>query len=85
MIDSQDTIDLFKLSWQTHVFGFLDDMFIGTRADPDNEMNRILSIQSQLRIGKADMTFNEYYVKEIVACLEGKFGRNASDKKPCTQ
>jgi len=85
VVDQVGTIDLIRLSWQTHVFGFIDDMFIGTEYDPENDQNRVVNFHSQLRVGKADMTFNEYYVKEMVACLEAKFGRNASPKKPCTQ
>lgn len=84
-IDTDRTIDLIHLSWQTHVFGFIDDMYLGTENDPDNADNRIVSVQSQLRVGKADMTYNEYYVKAIITCLEEKFGTDASEKMPCTQ
>ena len=44
MQDGGKIIDLFHVSWQTHVFGFIDDMFIGTELDPAEPENRIVNI-----------------------------------------
>ena len=46
MDDGGNIIDLIHLSWQTHVFGFIDDMFIGTEIDPNEPNNRIVNVQS---------------------------------------
>ena len=42
--EGDDHIELIYLSWQTHIFGFIDDMFIATEVDPDNSQNRIVNI-----------------------------------------
>ena len=44
MSDGGKIIDFIYVSWQTHVFGFIDDMFIGTERDPNDENNRIVNI-----------------------------------------
>ena len=82
--EGDDHIELIYLSWQTHIFGFIDDMFIATEVDPDNSQNRIVNIQSQIRVGRSDMSYNDYYVKTLVTCLEAKLGDDASEKSPCS-
>ena len=61
-------------------------MYIGTSYDPTNIDNRVVNIQSQLRVGKGDMTYNDYYVEALVMCLETKFGKEANlEMPPCSQ
>ena len=44
MEDGGKIIDFIHVSWQTHVFGFIDDMFIGTERDPNDANNRIVNL-----------------------------------------
>ena len=44
MEEGSEIIELYHITWQTHVFGFIDDMFLGIEVDPADPNNRIVNI-----------------------------------------
>jgi len=52
--DSTEIDKLIHITWTSTFFGFLDDMYMVVNMDPADSTQRVVTIQSQLRIGKTD-------------------------------
>lgn len=87
--ESDENNQLIHVTFNSAIFGFIDDMFIITEvyqpSDPTALESRNLKIQSQLRIGRYDFDQNYEHVKLMLDCLNDTF-MNATEKPaPCSQ
>ena len=72
--DSDENNQLIHVTFNSALFGFLDDMYIISEPyELDNKAVRKLSIQSQLRIGSNDFDQNYEHVNEFLDCLNDTF------------
>ena len=80
---------LIHVSFNSGVFGFIDDMYMQTEIFvPEGHTSknwRSLSIQSQLRTGKTDLGINYDRVKSMLDCLNDTFMNSSQEPLPCSQ
>ena len=80
---------LIHVSFNSGVFGFIDDMYMQTEIFvPEGHSSknwRSLSIQSQLRTGKSDLGINYDRVKSMLDCLNDTFMNSSQAPLPCSQ
>ena len=90
-LDSSNEYDqLIHVTFDSALFGFIDDMYMITEpytlvTSTETKEARLLSIQSQLRIGSYDFDQNYEHVHKIMDCLNKTFQNASQQPAPCSQ
>ena len=83
------TANLIHISFNSAIFGFIDDLFMKTElysgTSPLPNQNRLITLQSQLRMGSYDFEQNYFHVKTILDCLNQTFNNASTTPAPCSE
>ena len=85
--DSNDNGELIHVTFNSAIFGFIDDMYMVSEVYNDGSVrtpNRVLSLQSQLRMGSYDFDQNYDHVKKMLDCLNDTFMNANTTPAPCS-
>ena len=78
--------ELIHITVSSAFVGFIDDMYMITEeVEIDGKTERVLSLQSQLRIGSYDFDQNYQHIKDMLDCLNNSLGGLPAIDKPCSQ
>ena len=72
------------VSVNSAVFGFIDDMYIISEPYGATSQQRVLTMQSQLRMGSSDFQQNYNHVKIVLDCLNARFLNQSATPRPCS-
>lgn len=79
--------NLIHITFNSAIFGFIDDMFMKTSVYDDGSGKtgkRVVSTQSQLRMGSYDFDQNYDHVKKMLDCLNETFMNSGTTPAPCS-
>ena len=77
------------MTFNSFLFGFIDDMYLIVRpyANPLDESQewRVIDVQAQIRLGKADFDLNQQRVHNLLTCLNTAYENSEQEPRPCSQ
>ena len=78
---------MIHITFNSAIFGFIDDLFMVSEVYTDGGTilpERVISIQSQLRMGSYDFDQNYDHVKKMLDCLNQTFENSSTKPAPCS-